>query len=78
MKALTALCPGPPDWALDWTSLEARFDWVRALASCPQDPVWHAEGDVGTHTRMVLEALVSSPSSPGRWCEQTSSWPGKS
>ncbi|MEZ6014961.1 MAG: AAA family ATPase [Planctomycetota bacterium] len=62
MKALTALCPGPPDWALDWTSLEARFDWVRALASCPQDPVWHAEGDVGTHTRMVLEALVSSPS----------------
>jgi predicted kinase len=39
-----------------WDDLQA-FDWVRALASCPQDPVHHAEGDVGIHTRMVLEKL---------------------
>ena len=35
-----------------------RFEWVRALESCPQDPTWHAEGNVGIHTRMVLDALV--------------------
>lgn len=27
------------------------------LAATPQDPVWHAEGDVATHTRMVCEEL---------------------
>lgn len=56
------MCPAPPNWALDWPQIEARFDWARALAACPQDPRWHAEGDVGTHTRMVLEALAASPS----------------
>lgn len=39
-----------------WDELQA-FDWVRALAGCPQDPVHHAEGDVHIHTRMVLEKL---------------------
>lgn len=39
-----------------WDELQA-FDWVRALYTCPQDPIHHAEGDVGIHTRMVLEAL---------------------
>ena len=29
--------------------------------ACPQDPVWHAEGDVATHTRMVVEELVHLP-----------------
>ncbi len=52
-----------PDWvnvesgAWDWGALE-RFDWVTALESCPQDPRWHAEGNVGIHTRMVLRELV--------------------
>ena len=36
----------------------AAFDWVRAMDGCPQDPVWHAEGDVLIHTRMVCEALT--------------------
>jgi predicted kinase len=27
------------------------------LLDTPQDPVWHAEGDVATHTRMVCEEL---------------------
>jgi predicted kinase len=39
-----------------WDDLQ-RFDWVRALYDCPQDPIHHAEGDVGIHTRMVLEEL---------------------
>ena len=53
--------PGPPSWKLDWDALAAQFDWVRALRGCPQDPIHHAEGDVWTHTRMVLEALVALP-----------------
>jgi predicted kinase len=31
------------------------------MASCPQDPVHHAEGDVWTHTRMVIDALLDLP-----------------
>jgi putative nucleotidyltransferase with HDIG domain len=52
--------PAPPEWRLDWDALTARFDWVQAMAGVPQDPVYHAEGDVWIHTRMVLEALASS------------------
>jgi predicted kinase len=32
--------------------------WFQALHGVPQDPIHHAEGDVATHTRMALEALV--------------------
>lgn len=35
-------------------------DWD-ALAACPQDREYHAEGDVATHTRMVEEALRELP-----------------
>ncbi|HEY4355758.1 MAG TPA: AAA family ATPase [Acidobacteriaceae bacterium] len=31
------------------------------MRSCPQDPVFHAEGDVWTHVRMVCEALAGLP-----------------
>ncbi|KJH72455.1 AAA family ATPase [Aliterella atlantica] len=44
--------------SIDWSSLE-QFDWLRSLANCPQDPIYHAEGDVLTHTKLVCEALVS-------------------
>jgi predicted kinase len=54
-------CPGPPAWSVDWDGLDARYEWVRAMRDCPQDPVHHAEGDVWIHTRMVLEALVAMP-----------------
>ncbi len=39
--------------------------WARAMAGCQQDAEWHAEGDVWTHTRMVvaeLERLADWPS----------------
>ena len=41
------------------TLLEA-FPVLRKLASTPQDPYYHAEGDVWTHTCMVLQALLAS------------------
>ncbi len=53
-------CPTTPDWSLDWESIQNHFDWIGNLKGCPQDPIYHAEGDVLTHTRMVCEALVSS------------------
>src|SRR5687768_15260212 len=32
--------------------------WCRAMADCAQDAEWHSEGDVWTHTKMVLGQLV--------------------
>jgi hypothetical protein len=61
MNDLLALTPGPPAWQVDWAQLQERFSWIRNLACCPQDPVFHAEGDVGVHTRMVAEALARLP-----------------
>lgn len=54
-------CPGPPDWMLDFEALVERFTWLAAMADCPQDPHWHAEGDVLIHTQMVCEALIGLP-----------------
>mgnify|MGYP002626464696 CR=1 FL=1 len=51
-------CPHPPAWTLDWDEIERALPEIRALADCPQDPQWHAEGNVGIHTRMVCEQLV--------------------
>lgn len=53
--------PQPPDWRVDWESIERRFAWIRAMAGVPQEPAHHAEGDVLTHTRMVAEALAALP-----------------
>jgi putative nucleotidyltransferase with HDIG domain len=52
-------CPRPPAWKLDWAGIEAALEVLRALAGVPQDPVWHAEGDVLIHTRMVAEAMTA-------------------
>lgn len=41
--------------------LAREFDWIRAMAGVPQDPVHHAEGDVFTHTMMVMDALTTLP-----------------
>lgn len=52
-------CPVPPDWRLDWEGIRAQFSWIRAMQGVPQDPIYHAEGDVFIHTRMVAEALIA-------------------
>lgn len=53
--------PTAPSWRVDYAALEARYDWLRPLRDTPQDPIHHAEGDVGLHTGMVLEALCAMP-----------------
>lgn len=45
----------------DWQVLERRFSWFADMKDVPQDPEWHAEGDVFTHTKMVCEALLQLP-----------------
>jgi len=54
-------CPQPPDFAVDWDGYDSRYEWVRALRGCPQDPVHHAEGDVWVHTGMVCRELAALP-----------------
>jgi predicted kinase len=54
-------CPQPPDWKVDWQTLDDTFPWIRDLKGCAQNPVYHAEGDVWIHTRMVCEALARLP-----------------
>lgn len=41
----------------EWNDLEEQFDWVKRMQEVPQDPRYHAEGNVAIHTQMVLEAL---------------------
>jgi tRNA nucleotidyltransferase (CCA-adding enzyme) len=44
-------------WQLAWDlGVVARlFPELVPLATCPQDPEWHPEGDVWTHTLMVID-----------------------
>jgi predicted kinase len=59
MNQILTWCPTPPGFKFDWLSLDAEFDWIRALEPCPQDAIFHAEGNVWIHTRMVCEALLA-------------------
>lgn len=53
--------PEGPSWAVAWEALLPDHPWIDALRGCPQDPVFHAEGDVFVHTRMVCEAMAGLP-----------------
>jgi putative nucleotidyltransferase with HDIG domain len=55
---LRALTPSPDRLYFDWNAIENLCDELRELKFCLQDKIFHAEGDVATHTRMVLEQLV--------------------
>lgn len=50
------------DWqSFDWNLLTDRYGWIAALRDVPQNPVYHAEGDVWIHTGMVARALLALP-----------------
>jgi predicted kinase len=55
--------PGHTDTpeSLDWDGMTSRFDWVRDMIGVRQDAKHHAEGDVHTHTRMVVTELLKLP-----------------
>jgi tRNA nucleotidyltransferase (CCA-adding enzyme) len=41
--------------AFDLLILDKLFPEVRALVGCPQEPEWHPEGDVFTHTKLATD-----------------------
>lgn len=45
----------------DWETLFQSFTWLQDMDGVEQDSIYHAEGDVATHTKMVLEALLALP-----------------
>lgn len=45
----------------NWTSLREAFSWIRDMENIPQDQIFHAEGDVAVHTKMVAAALQRLP-----------------
>jgi tRNA nucleotidyltransferase (CCA-adding enzyme) len=56
MKWTGAGRPGKIAEYLTVTGWIAHFPEIGALAGVPQDPSWHPEGDVGTHTMLVVDA----------------------
>src|SRR3954469_1862637 len=61
MKSWFPFVPRPPAWRVDWQTLCAELPALAPLEGCPQDPLHHAEGDVWTHTRLAVEALLALP-----------------
>ena len=48
--------------AIDWDGVERVLpDTAASLRATGQDPVWHAEGNVWNHTKLVAEALTRLP-----------------
>lgn len=44
-----------------WEEILKNFSWAHDMIDVPQDAIFHAEGDVSTHTKMVIEALLNLP-----------------
>jgi predicted kinase len=61
----SAMSPGTASWwlslaeqaAIDWDEVALRLPFAADMRTCIQDPTYHAEGDVWTHTIAVVEAL---------------------
>ena len=58
MKWTGAKHPGRVLEYLTTTGWIAHFPEIGGLAGVPQDPGWHPEGDVGTHTMLVVDAAA--------------------
>lgn len=61
MEDLLGLVPAAPGWHIDWAAICASplGSVLTALKSVPQNPRYHGEGDVYTHTQMVCRELVA-------------------
>lgn len=57
--------------AVDWNEVARRLPFAADMQACVQDPTYHAEGDVWTHTIAVVEQLrrgrVGAGVADGRW-----------
>ncbi len=60
IQRLKGLVPAPGQ-DFDAKACREAIPTLSRLAQTPQDPYYHAEGDVWTHTCMVVEALLAQP-----------------
>ena len=53
--------PDATKWGIDWRAMfpSPFSSFLERMRGVRQNPVWHGEGDVLTHTQMVCEALVA-------------------
>jgi tRNA nucleotidyltransferase (CCA-adding enzyme) len=58
MKWTASNRPGRIAEYLTATGWILHFPEIAALAAVPQDPIWHPEGDVDTHTMLVVNAAA--------------------
>ncbi len=60
-KYIRSLVPASPDTPIPWSAWEetALGAYFERMKKTRQNPAWHGEGDVYTHTKMVAEALVA-------------------
>lgn len=57
---LLQLVPQAPEWKIKWQDIENSrcHVFIEKMKNTHQNPVWHGEDDVWTHTQMVCEELV--------------------
>lgn len=57
---LLSMVPSPPDWSVPWDALRRTSlgALLLQMAGIRQNPAYHGEGDVLTHTKLVCEALA--------------------
>lgn len=58
-EQIKALCPTGTAGGYDWADCCEVFPRLARLETTPQSTRYHAEGNVGIHTRMVLDELLS-------------------
>lgn len=60
---LAGVLPQPPQWKIRWEKLDTTplLPWIARMQQTPQNPHWHGEGNVWTHTRMVCQVLADHP-----------------
>ena len=67
LEKLLSIVPASPEAGIDWKTIE--FDilpgYAARMKATQQNPLYHAEGDVWAHTRMVCEYLVKDKEF---WC----------
>ncbi len=62
LKSLLPSCLAVTEPSIDWDGIESDFsELISPLRETQQDRVWHGEGDVWTHTKMVVETLSPFP-----------------
>lgn len=62
-EVLLDLVPSSAAEQIDWRAIEQTEirRYISKMEGTKQNPVWHGEGDVWTHTKMVCEELIRLP-----------------